>query len=220
MMVGWAAACCCGGAVVVVGRGRGALVTGVNVRRAVVVVTMARVVVVVGAGAAVVVVVGAAVVVVVGAAASSTTAGCEDCFATPAWRRLDCSSLCGSWWIAAVSNPTPRSIGMARVRSLRIFRPIRWWRPLILLGQCERGWLTSTETQTGQSGQSLKLGYAKLADITSPPKIFLAISLTAWITTTCSSSWWRPPQPSKAPCGGSPAMTGGDAPNGPASTPS
>src|SRR5687767_10304701 len=121
MIVGCAAAGVCWNVVVVVGRGRGA-VTGVTARRAVVVVTMRVVVVVVGAGAAVVVVVGAAVVTVVGAAASSTTAGCEDCFATPAWRRLDCSLLCGSWWIAAVSNPTPRSIGMARVRSLRIFR--------------------------------------------------------------------------------------------------
>src|SRR5205085_4833284 len=168
------------GAVVGVGRGRGA-VTGVYVvRRAVVVVTGACVVGVTIAGAAVVVVVGAAVVVVVGAAAASpTTAGCDRVSATPAWRRLDWSFFCGSPWIAAVSNPTPRSIGMARVRSLRIFRPIRWGRPLFLLGQCERGWLTSTETQSGQSGQSLKLGGAKLADITCPPKIFLAISLTA-----------------------------------------
>src|SRR5687767_3207311 len=114
MKAGCWAACVWTGAVVVVGRGRG-MVTGVALR-AVVVVTGASVVVVVGAGAA---------VVVVGAAASSITAGCEGADATPPCER----SFGVSLWIAAVSNPTPRSIGMARVRSLRIFRPIRWGRP-------------------------------------------------------------------------------------------
>jgi hypothetical protein len=124
MTAGCCAACVWTGAVVVVGRGLG-MVTGVTALRAVEEVTGASVVVVVGA-AVVVVVSGAAVVVVVGAAAaSSMTAGCEGADATPPWERSFGESL----WTAAVSNPTPRSIGMARVRSLRIFRPIRWGRP-------------------------------------------------------------------------------------------
>ena len=107
--------------------------------RVVVVGAGAAVVVVVGAGAAMVVVVSGAAAGVVGGgvagAAASITAGSECVAATPAWRLFDCPPLFGLL-TRAVSIPTPNSRGMARVRSLRMFRPIRWWRPLCLLKQC------------------------------------------------------------------------------------
>jgi hypothetical protein len=97
--------------------------------RVVVVVAGAAVVVVV-AGASVVVVEAGAVVgvvgaVVAGAAASSITAGRDSDAATPAWLCFDCFPLSGLL-TSAVSMPTPNRRGMARVRSLRIFRPFRW----------------------------------------------------------------------------------------------
>jgi hypothetical protein len=99
-------------------------------------------VVVVVAGAAVVVVVGASVVVVSGAAAGivggvvagaadSITAGSDLVAATPAWLCFDCFPLSGLL-TSAVSMPTPNSRGMARVRSLRIFRPFREGGPVTL----------------------------------------------------------------------------------------
>jgi hypothetical protein len=87
----------------------------VTVLRAVVTVVGAtRVVVVVGAAVVVVVSAGAVVTVVGGAggAASSMTAGCEGDAATPDWSFV-CPPFWGSLCTAAVSNPTPRSIGMA-----------------------------------------------------------------------------------------------------------
>ena len=162
-----------------------------------VVVVVARwwaVVAVVDLGLAVVVVVGAAVVVVVGArvvvvsgaaatgvvtgevagAASSITAGSDLVMAaTPDWRVV----VCGSLWTSAVRTPTPKSSGMAMVRSLRIFRPIRWGRPLSCCCSVQWARVTSEETQSGQSGTSLNPGCANLADITSATGELLAISL-------------------------------------------